>query len=283
MRYKPFLGYRFPGKVIRVGLCMIALVLTSFMPKSTSCIASDETDEPYWVPAIGDRLQIQYVDEPLDLDVQAQVFSVDLFDTSTETINQLHDMGKKVICYINTGSWEDWRPDADGFPDIILGQDYEDWPGEKWLDISRYELFDEIMLARFDLAVEKGCDGIDADNMQIYEEETGFDITYEDQLVYNLWLSKQAHERNLSIGLKNDAMQSSDLLAYFDWALVEDCHYYDECELSLPFIKSDKPVFQVEYSDNYESCDDFCSQSSLLGFSGILKNRDLDAWVDYCP
>jgi hypothetical protein len=33
------------------------------------------------------------------------------------------------------GSWEDWRPDKDQFPPEVLGNDYDGWQGEKWLDI----------------------------------------------------------------------------------------------------------------------------------------------------
>ena len=261
---------------------LIPLLLVSTMLMS-ACNPDLSGTEPDWTPMIGDCLQIQYVEEPLDLSVEAQVFSVDLFDTSAETIFLLHKRGKKVICYVNTGAWEEYRPDANDFPGTAIGLDYEDWPGEKWLDISSYELFKDIILARFDLAVAKGCDGIDADNMQNYEEETGFDISYADQLAYNLWLSEQAHQRNLAIGLKNDALQTADLLDSVDWSLIEDCHVYGWCELLLPFIHAGKPVFQVEYSDSFRTTDDFCSQSTRLGFSGMLKNRELDAWVDYCP
>lgn len=237
----------------------------------------------YWTPEPGDLLQIQYAGESLDLSVEAYVYSIDLFETSQETIDKLHKQGKKVICYINSGAWEEYRPDADEFPEHIIGKDYEGWPGEKWLDISNYAFFQDIMLARFDLAADKGCDGINADNMQNFEEETGFTISTEDQLAYNLWLSEQAHQRGLSIGLKNDPLQAEKLAAYFDWSLIEDCHFYDWCELLLPFANDDKPVFQVEYTDHYESIDDFCSQSYQPGFSAFLKNRELDAWVEYCP
>jgi hypothetical protein len=92
----------------------------------------------------------------------------------------LHDAGKKVICYVSTGSWEEYRPDAGDFPADAIGKDYEGWPGEKWLDIRHYEKFADIMQARFDLAKSKGCDGIDADNMQNYQEEnTGFEFNAE--------------------------------------------------------------------------------------------------------
>ena len=125
-----------------------------------------------WQPQIGARLQIQYADYPPDLSVEADIFSLDLFETSIEDIAALHAQGKRVICYLNTGSWEKYRPDAADFPEDVIGKDYEVWPGEKWLDIRHYEDFAALMQARFDLAVEKGCDGIDADNMQNYDEDT---------------------------------------------------------------------------------------------------------------
>lgn len=262
---------------------LVVLLLASCGAVSTQDQISDESKQTYWTPAVGDRLQIQYADLPADLEIEAEIYSLDLFETSPETIDMLHTQGKKVICYINTGAWEEYRPDAEDFPDTVIGRDYEGWPSEKWLDIRHFELFENIMLGRFDLAVEKGCDGIDADNMQNFEEETGFAITSQDQLAYNRWLSEQAHQRGLSIGLKNDAQQTNELLSYFDWSLIEDCHYYEWCELLLPFKNSNKPVFQIEYSDNFKSTGDFCSQSSQLGFSGFFKNRELDAWVDYCP
>src|SRR5674536_299806 len=37
---------------------------------------------------------------PLDLSVNAQVYDVDLFDTSAEQVRQLHSQGRKVICYL---------------------------------------------------------------------------------------------------------------------------------------------------------------------------------------
>ena len=31
-------------------------------------------------------------------------------------IDELHAKGRKVICYMSVGSWEDWRPDKDHVP-----------------------------------------------------------------------------------------------------------------------------------------------------------------------
>ncbi len=243
------------------------------------------TDESaYWAPQPGDRLQIQYDDYPPDTTIDAQVFALDLFETPQSSIDELHAAGKKVICYVSTGSWEEYRLDANDFPAEAIGRDYQGWPGEKWLDIRHYENFASIMQARFDLAKSKGCDGIDADNMQNYQEErTGFEFSEQDQLAYNKWLSRQAHQRGLSIGLKNDPEQAQELVSYFDWSLIEDCAVYDWCELLQPFVQAGKAVFQVEYTDEFDSGVQFCSSSGQNGYSAFLKHRSLDAWVEYCP
>ena len=257
-----------------------ALLLSSCGGVNSQLAAADSAT--YWTPKSSDVLQIQYSDYPPDLTVEADIFALDLFETPQEIIDELHVNGKKVICYVNTGAWEDYRPDADEFPAEVIGKDYEGWPGEKWLDISRYDLFADTMQKRFDLAVQKGCDGIDADNMHNYQNDTGFDITAADQLTYNIWLSKQAHQRSLSIGLKNDADQAEEMVEYYDWSLVEECHIYDWCDMLAPFAQSAKPVFQVEYTEEDTSRISFCPAARLNGFSGLLKHRDLDAWVEFC-
>ena len=259
--------------------CIPASAIPGYNPAPTP------TAEPArWAPQPGDRLQIQYDDYPPDTTIDAQVFALDLFETPQSSIDNLHAAGKKVICYVSTGSWEEYRPDAGDFPAEAIGKDYEGWPGEKWLDIHNYEKFASIIQARFDLAKSKGCDGIDADNMQNYQEEhTGFEFSARDQLAYNTWLSQQAHQRGLSIGLKNDPEQAQELVQYFDWSLIEDCAVYDWCKLLQPFVQAGKAVFQVEYTDEFDSGAQFCGAAVQNGYSAFLKNRELDAWVKFCP
>ena len=286
MRTK-YLTLNFPHMLIGIMLLPLMCVCTPFtapIPTALPSPTPSETPQVYtgWQPQTDDRLQIQYADYPPDLNVDAQVFSLDLFETPQESINALHALGRKVICYLNTGSWEEYRPDAADFPDAVIGNDYEGWPGEKWLDIRHYTDFTAIMETRFDLAVEKGCDGIDADNMQNYDEDTGFAISAADQLAYNRWLAQQAHSRSLAIGLKNDPGQAAELVDWFDWSLAEDCSVYDWCSDLQPFTQAGKAVFQVEYTDDWPSGAPFCPKAVELGYSALLKNRELDAWVSYC-
>jgi len=227
--------------------------------------------------------QIQLSDYPPNIYMDADIFELDLFETSPSAIQFLHTQGKKVICYFNAGAWEEFRPDAGEFPLEIIGKPYRGWPGEKWLDVSRYEVFSQIMMERLDLAVKKGCDGVDPDNIDGYLQPTGFDITPQDQLVFNIWLSGQAHNRGLAIGMKNNGEQILELIDYFDFAVIEDCAIYNECEPFHAFIEKKKVVFQIEYTDRLASIHIACDISHAPGFQLLLKNRELDAFVQYCP
>lgn len=227
----------------------------------------------WWRPSPGTSWQWQ-LSGAIDTSIAAQMYDIDLFDAPQSVIDQLHAAGRTVICYLSAGSYEDWRPDAADFPQSVLGDPLEGWPGERWLDIRQIVLLAPIMSARLDLAQSKGCDGVEPDNIDGYANQSGFQLSAADQLAYNRWLAEQAHLRQLSIGLKNDLDQVPDLLPHFDWALNEQCFQYNECDLLLPFIKSGKAVFGVEYE---LEPDVFCSQANALDFDWLKKNLELDA------
>lgn len=229
-------------------------------------------------PFPGTRWQIQFSGE-IDPSVDAEMFDLDLFDTSQAIIDDLHARGRVVICYFSAGSWEDWRTDAPQFPLSVRGKDLEGWPGEQWLDIRQLDILSPLMQARLDLAVQKGCDGVDPDNVDGYANDSGFPLTAQDQLTYNIWLADQAHRRGLSIGLKNDVAQVKDLVSHFDWALNEQCFQYDECDLLFPFIQNCKAVFGIEYEGDPQK---LCPQANALNFDWLFKHLELDAWRQAC-
>ncbi|HCU24664.1 MAG TPA: endo alpha-1,4 polygalactosaminidase [Deltaproteobacteria bacterium] len=230
-----------------------------------------------WTPALNTSWQWQLTDE-IDTSVDAQMYDIDLFDVDESVIDELHSAGRKVICYFSAGSWENWRPDANQFPSSVKGRN-NGWPGEKWLDIRRLDILGPIMKARLDLAVAKGCDGVEPDNVDGYSNRSGFKLTYQDQLHYNKFLAAEAHARGLSVGLKNDVDQVKDLVAFFDWTLNEQCFEYRECDTLLPFIKAGKAVFNVEYKGNTNN---FCPKANAMNFNSMKKHLDLDAWRVPC-
>ena len=135
----------------------------------------------WWHPTFGLTWQWQIGDDDIDTSIKADVYDIDLY-LDQSIIDELHAKGRKVICYISVGSWEDWRPDKDQFPPEVLGKDYDGWPGERWLDIRQLDKLAPIMRARLDLCQSKGFDAVEPDNMEIYTNDTGFPLTYEDQL-----------------------------------------------------------------------------------------------------
>jgi hypothetical protein len=231
-----------------------------------------------WQPVPGTGWQWQ-LSGTLDTSIEVEMYDIDLFDTLQPVIDGLHDDGRIVVCYFSAGSWEDWRPDKDDFPPEVLGNDLDGWEGERWLDVRRIDILGPIMEARLDLAELKGCDGVEPDNVDGYANDTGFPLNATDQLAYNLFLATEAHERGLSVGLKNDLDQIGDLLPHFDWALNEECFAFDECDLLDPFVAAGKAVFGVEYIGDPAS---FCPAANAKSFSWLMKNWDLDEWRIDC-
>ena len=169
--------------------------------------------------------------------------------------------------------------DAGDYPAIVLGDPLDGWVGEVWVDIRRLDLLGPILEARLDLASSKGCTGVEPDNVDAYQNSSGFPLTAADQLVFNRWLATEAHLRGLSVGLKNALDQVADLEPDFDWAINEQCYQYAECDLLQPFIDAGKAVFGVEYSGDENV---FCPYFNALGYSWLKKNLDLDAWRIDC-
>ncbi len=280
------------GLLLLIALLSLACCYPPPMPSPPAPLAETRSDsaihtpENWWHPPVGTSWQWQLTGLPVDSSFDVDMYDIDLFDNEASSVAALHAQGRKVICYVSVSSWEDWRPDADQFPALALGNDYKGWPGEKWLDIRQIDLLAPIMRARLDKCRAKGFDGIEPDNMDGYANDTGFPLTYQDQLDYNLWLAQEAHARSLSIGLKNDSKQIPDLLPHFDWALTEDCFAEGWCDEVAPFVAAGKAVFAAEYTDELsinQFLNQVCPQAGALGFSAIFKNRDLDVRRRACP
>ncbi len=233
-----------------------------------------------WQPRPGTTWQWQLTGE-IDPSYEVDMYDVDLFDTPVATIKELQSRGIKVICYFSAGSWEDWRNDVKdlGFLDEVLGPALDGWPDERWFDISDWRV-SAIMLTRLNLAHEKGCDGVEPDNVDGYQNWPE-GITADEQLDFLNFLADEAHARGLSIGLKNNLDQVEQLVGMFDWALNEECLVWDECEALRPFLDAGKAVFHVEYA-SASLADELCSDPSTEGFSSLVKNLDLDPWRVAC-
>ncbi len=230
-----------------------------------------------WQPEPGTAWQWQ-LDGRVDPGVDVPVYDIDGFVNTAEDVAGLHREGRKVICYVNAGAWEDFRPDAGDFPAALRGKG-NGWPGERWLDIRRLDALRPLMERRLDMCRDKGFDAVEPDLVDGYLHDTGFPLTAAHQLAYNRMLARAAHARGLAIGLKNDLPQIPQLVGVYDFAVNEECAQYNECAALTPFIRAGKAVFHVEYAlTNAE----FCPQARALGLSSMRKRLDLDPWRKPC-
>jgi hypothetical protein len=209
----------------------------------------------------------------IDNSESASVYDVDGFDTSATEVAKLHALGRHVVCYIDAGTWENWRPDARKFPHSVLGKP-NGWPGERWLDVRRLSVLEPIMARRFQMCAAKRFDAIEPDNIDGFENATGFPITAADQLRYDEWIANEAHALGLAVLQKNDPEQARTLQPYFDGVLDEQCNQYHECGSFRPYLKAGKPVMNAEYKRSLYP--GFCTSDEHAGIMGALYNLALN-------
>ncbi|OUM68720.1 glycoside hydrolase family 114 protein [Piromyces sp. E2] len=217
-----------------------------------------------------------------------EVLDIDLFDNTKKTIDSLKKQGHHIICYFSVGTFEDWRPDADKFLEVksLVRDKMKEWD-ENYLDISNPQL-KPIMSERFKLAQQKGCDAVEADNIDIYSHDIVKNwekpISIDDQINYDIWLTEEAHSRGLSIAMKNDVKNIEKLLNYFDFAINEECYDYDECGYYFDtFIKENRAVFTAAYGDK---CDKNFLKKLEKNTKGkklsiIIKNKNMELDQNY--
>ena len=240
------------------------------VPPPSACVGC-------YVPAPRTSWQIQLTGT-INRSVNATLFDVDLFDTPAPTIAALHAKGRKVSCYFSAGSFENWRSDAAAFPSSVKGNS-NGWPGERWLDVRQIDVLGPIIEARLDRCRANGFDSADADNMDGYANTTGFPLTADDQLAFNVFVANAAHARGLSIALKNDLGQIPQLVAYYDWSLNEQCAQYGECDRLTPFRDAGKAVMEIEYSLPKTA---FCPAANAANYNALKKQLALGAWRSPC-
>ncbi|EFJ52241.1 hypothetical protein VOLCADRAFT_120411 [Volvox carteri f. nagariensis] len=221
------------------------------------------------------------------LRTRPQVIDVDLDMVST-LLSQAAELGitrssYKLICYFSVGTYEPARVSADSQRGISWSALEQQLGGsavpgplylaymeppfseERWFALDRNDtrnaLVNQVMIPRMRSAVAAGCDGIEMDNVDTYDNvpvaagKRG--VTQAQQLAYNAALLDAAHGMRLSAGLKNALDLLSQTFANgravateYDWFLNERCWEYDECDYYGRNIKWDAVVFGVEYCDS---------------------------------
>jgi hypothetical protein len=251
---------------------VVAVALAAF---PVAC--SDAARKPPRPPGAQWQYQLQ---GSIDRSNPARVFDVDGEGTPAATVQALKRDGRYVVCYFSAGTYEDFRSDSRGFPAGIRGRAVEGFGNERWLDIRRLSVVAPVLRARMRACARKGFDAVEPDNVDGYDNPTGFPLRRSDALRFTRWLARTAHGLGLAVGLKNSTGLVSSLAGRFDFAVVEQCLQYDECDRYRPFARRGKPIYEVEYEGTPGSV---CPRARTLGLNTILKDVDLTAPSRPCP
>lgn len=214
----------------------------------------------------------------LELELDVDLFVIDLFEADAADIAQLHADDKVAVAYLSAGTRESFRSDASDFPDEAVGNTHAVYPDEAWLDV-RAESVRAIMAARMELARSKGFDGLVPTNMSGYLHDTGFELSAADQRAYSEWLTREAHALGLYVGMTDDFEQVAQLAQHYDWAIHFGCIERGDCDELDVFVEQGKPVLDVETLDAASESDstDVCAQGAALGLNVLLKRPQFDA------
>ncbi|MEG1717592.1 MAG: endo alpha-1,4 polygalactosaminidase [Bacteroidales bacterium] len=97
-----------------------------------------------------------------------KILVIDAANFTAADLSLLHKKGIEVYSYLNIGSIENFRNYYSRFEPITLGP-YENWPEERWVDLSRQEWQNYLIDTIAKSLVDKGIDGFFIDNLDIYQ------------------------------------------------------------------------------------------------------------------
>jgi hypothetical protein len=224
---------------------------------------------------------------------------LDGFDTPKRYVKDAAKRGIRTWCYLSVGTIENWRPDRKAFEALnakevkagrkpFIGKRYPEWEGERWLDVRRYEVFLPLMVDRLEMCLDKGFEFVEFDNLDAYENRTGFKISKSDTVRYAEALAAEARRLGLKPMQKNVPELAKTLEPHFDAILFEDCALYKFCGDAKPFVDAGKPAFDADYPESWDDEGkrfdkaNACGQAKKSGVSMIFKKLDLDEWVRRC-
>jgi len=235
-----------------------------------------------WKPATGMSWQIQLSGSNYSglIAAKPQVVIVDM-DVVSKFKAQADKAGfrrsaYKLVCYFSIGTYEPGRVAADklrgldwkkletsvgGGGKLYAGKLAPPFQEELWLLLNTSEVRRALvgfMSARLDGAVSAGCDGVDMDNVDAYDNvKPAGRVTVQHELAYVGAMMTAAHSRGLAAGLKNalDLLPKTlpdgqSVVATMDWYVNERCAAFKECgAYRQAGVPATVPVWSIEYCD----------------------------------
>lgn len=196
---------------------------------------------------------------------------------STAQIAQLKAQGnRRIFTYLNIGSLENFREYYKDYVDLTLG-DYENWPEERWVDVSQQAWQDFVQKLAAGLSA-KGVDGWFIDNCDVY-------YNYPKDTIYEGL--NRILERLGTLGLPALINGGSD---YVERALTEkrqDLFWGINQESVFSSIDFEKQTFGKNTPETFAYFRDYVENCAKAGLAVYLLEYSTDAELirqiqEYC-
>ena len=210
----------------------------------------------------------------VDVGVKAEAYDIDGFENDAETVAALQARSRKVIRYLDAGTWEDFRPDRNTCPPSVLGRG-SGRPGERWVDVRLLDVPRPILAARMDMCRTKGFDAVEPDPLDGCRNDTGFPAPPPTS-----WRSTTRSPGSPTIGGRWWGWGTTWSRSRSRWTTstsrsTRSAPSSAECAEPAPFIECGKAVFHAEYT---LATGEFCDTARELGLGSIRRRLALDAW-----
>lgn len=176
-----------------------------------------------------------------------------------------------VTCYLDLGTWEDFRPDAQvwtfGTSSVpqLIGNTVSGYPNEHWIDVRGISAMNTVVQNRIQQqCANKGFDTVEVDNIDAWDPVTtsGFLLTMEDAEAWLADLANRIHNLGMTVLWKNEPYLTYWALSRFDGVLNEECYRYTECTAAQDAGSSSNPACNT--SNKKCGYDDFVANSKFV-------------------
>jgi len=230
-----------------------------------------------WQPAADATFQLQLTGV-LDTSLDVDVYIIDL-DSGAEDFSALEAAGHRTVCHFSAGTVETFRDDAALIPESAWGNTPAAYPDERWLDVT-FPGVREVMRARLERAMVKGCSAVLPQNLAVHLQDSGFSVAEADVVAYARFIAKEANALGLSAMLSTDELIEA-LTSDYQIGLGFECLTDDQCARWAPLREAGKTVMIIEVGDA-DSAPQLCAIARKQGLPAIVKQANFNAFRISC-
>ena len=187
--------------------------------------------------------------------------AVELNEFTHTNIERISSHGTNFLAYLNVGSLETYRDYYDEYESITF-KDYENWPEERWIDVTN-QSWQDLMVSLAEGFKQEGAFGVYMDNIDVYS------VAKEDEMNYQSFglAIKTIISRVNALGLKVMVNGGSE---YFDDMNDSNDNVFDSL-----WAYHQEEVFSLidDYEDNIFTTQNEEDKSYYQEIASIMKNK----------